>query len=125
MDGSTLGNAIYKLSDQVSVELGDTPALRREAYRLRYQVYCVEREYEAGQDGLECDNYDDSARHAMIRCRQTGDVIGTVRLVLPKGRAGDDDFPVQHVCDPALLSALPRATIGEVSRFALPKDRGT
>jgi N-acyl-L-homoserine lactone synthetase len=124
MYGSALENALFKLSDQVSVELADTPALRREAFRLRYQVYCVEREYEAGQDGLERDEYDDFARHAIVRCRQTGEVMGTVRLVLPKSPAGGDDFPIQHVCDLTLLSGLPKATIGEVSRFALPKDRG-
>jgi hypothetical protein len=50
--------------------------------------------------------------------------MGTVRLVLPKSPAGGDDFPIQHVCDLTLLSGLPKATIGEVSRFALPKDRG-
>ena len=124
MYGSALENALFKLSDQVSVELADTPALRREAFRLRYQVYCVEREYEAGQDGQERDEYDDFARHAIVRCRQTGEVMGTVRLVLPKSPAGGDDFPIQHVCDLTLLSGLPKATIGEVSRFALPKDRG-
>ena len=124
MNGSALENAIYRLSDEVSVELADTPALRGEAYRLRYQVYCVERNYEVGQDGLEWDEYDAFARHAVVRCRHTGEVMGTVRLVLPKSPAGDDDFPAQNICDPNLLRGLPRATIGEVSRFALPKDRG-
>jgi N-acyl-L-homoserine lactone synthetase len=124
MNGLALEDAIYNLTDQVSVELADTPALRREAFRLRYQVYCVERAFEVGQDGLEWDQYDDFARHAIVRCRHSGEVMGTVRLVLPKSPACGNDFPVQQVCGPTLLRGLPRATIGEVSRFALPKDRG-
>ncbi len=124
MNGSAFEEAIYNLTDQVSVELADTPALRRETFRLRYQVYCVDRAFEAGEDGLEWDEYDDFARHAIVRCRHTGEVMGTVRLVLPKSPAHGDDFPVEHVCDATLLHGLPRATIGEVSRFALPRDRG-
>ena len=52
MNGSAFEYAIYNLTDQVSVELADTPALRRETFRLRYQVYCVDRAFEAGEDGL-------------------------------------------------------------------------
>jgi len=119
---SALEDAIFELNNEVSVELADTPALLQEAYRLRHQVYCVERGFEAGQNGIERDDYDDFARHAVVRWRQTGEVVGTVRLILPKVPAGGDDFPLQHVCDPAVLRGLPRATIGEVSRFALAKQ---
>jgi N-acyl amino acid synthase of PEP-CTERM/exosortase system len=119
---SALENAILALREEVSVEIADTPALLWEAHRLRHQVYCVEHAYETGQNGIERDEYDDFARHAVVRWRQTGEVVGTVRLVLPKTPAGGDDFPLQHVCDPALLRGLPRATIGEVSRFALAKQ---
>jgi N-acyl amino acid synthase of PEP-CTERM/exosortase system len=119
---SALEDAIFELSNEVSVELADTPALLWQAYRLRYQVYCLERRFLTGQNGVERDDYDDFARHAVVRWRQTGEVVGTVRLVLPKIPAGGDDFPVQHVCDPTLLRGLPRATTGEISRFALAKQ---
>jgi N-acyl amino acid synthase of PEP-CTERM/exosortase system len=119
---SVLENTVSALREQVSVEMADTPALLREAYRLRHQVYCVEHAYETGRDGMERDAYDDFARHAVVRWRQTGEVVGAVRLVLPKTPPGDDDFPIQHVCDPALLRGLPMASTGEVSRFALAKQ---
>jgi len=90
---------------------------------LRYQVYCLERGFLVGQNGVERDEYDDHARHAVVRWRQTGEVVGAVRLVLPKIPAGGDDFPVQHVCDPGVLRGLPRATTGEVSRFSLAKQQ--
>jgi N-acyl amino acid synthase of PEP-CTERM/exosortase system len=123
MNESTVGAALLTLQDAVSVELATTPAHLQEAYQLRHQVYCVERGYEKGEDGIERDDYDAFAHHAVVRWRETGTVVGTVRLVLPKVRSTGDDFPIQHVCDPDLLRDLPFSTIGEVSRFALAKLR--
>ncbi len=122
MLGSAFEDAISRLDDEVSVELVDTPDALREAYQLRWQVYCVERRFLVGQNGIEYDEYDDFARHAVVRWRPTGEVVGTVRLVLPKTPPGGNDFPLQHVCDPAVLHGLPRATMGELSRFSLAKQ---
>ncbi len=118
-----LKDAIDDLRNDVSVELvdPDNDDLLRQVYRLRYQVYCVERSFLTGQNGVESDEYDDFARHVVVRLKNTGEVVGTVRLVLPKVAAGGDDFPIQHVCDSTVLSGLPRSAIGELSRFALPK----
>jgi N-acyl amino acid synthase of PEP-CTERM/exosortase system len=124
MINSVFEDAIFELNNEVFVELvdEDNPGLLREAHRLCHQVYCVEHSYEVGQNGTERDEYDDFARHAVVRWRHTGEVVGTVRLILPKTPAGADDFPLQHVCDRNVLRGLPRATIGEVSRFALAKQ---
>ena len=110
------------MNEEVSVELVRTRAELREAYELRWQVYCVERGFLVGQNGVEFDEYDDFSRHAVVRWKQTGEVVGTVRLVLPKSPPGGDDFPLQHVCDPAVLRDIPRATTGELSRFSLAKQ---
>ena len=50
------------------VATADTPELLQEAYRLRHQVYCVERGYEASDTGLEIDAFDDHAPHVVV-CR--------------------------------------------------------
>jgi N-acyl amino acid synthase of PEP-CTERM/exosortase system len=123
MSGSILENTLLALREEVSVELADKPALLREAYELRYQVYCVERTFLTGQNGIENDEYDSFSRHAIVRWRQTGEAVGTVRLVLPKAPAGGDDYPIQHLCDSALLRGIPLAATGEVSRFALAKQQ--
>ena len=122
MTGSMLENCVRSLREEVSVEIADTSVLS-ESYRLRYQVYCVERTFLTGQDGIEYDEYDEFSRHAVVRWRHTDEVVGTVRLVLPKIPAGGDDYPIQHVCDPRFLRGLPLATTGEVSRFALAKQQ--
>ena len=121
MNVSTIEAMITALREEVSIEIANTAVVLRETYELRHQVYCVERGFEPGQDGVERDEYDDLARHAVVRWRQTGEVVGTVRLILPRIPARGDEFPMQRLCDPALFQGLPMDTIGEVSRFALAK----
>ena len=65
------------------IEVADTEQLRRDAFRLRYRVYCEERKFERREDfpdRLESDRFDDGAVHAIVRHRETGIVVGAVRL---------------------------------------------
>ena len=101
-----------------------TPDLLREAYRLRHQVYCVERGFEAnvGSD-MEIDAFDDHAPHVVV-CRKTdGQVVGTVRLVLPTVDRSDFGLPIHHFCGAELADRAPLRLTGEVSRFAVSKER--
>ena len=120
MTRSAFEDAIVESNERVPVELADTPVLCLGLFRLRYQVYCVEHAFEAGQNGIERDDYDEFALHALARWRETGEVVGIVRLVRPKVPAGDDDFPLQHVCGPTVLRGLPRITLAY--RFACRSD---
>src|SRR3954452_12978803 len=96
---SKFANAIASAQQELVVEIARTPEQVLEAKKLRYRVYCEERGFEPGEGGLEQDIYDDNARHVLIRSRATGEVFGTVRIVL----SSDDDstlgFPMQRVCD--------------------------
>ena len=122
MNGSALDAGLRALKEEVSVELVTTPDVLDQAYRLRHQVYCVEHDFLTGQNGVERDEYDEFSNHAVVRWRKSREIVGTVRLVLPKVPVSGDDYPIQHLCDPALLRGLPLSTIGEVSRFALAKQ---
>lgn len=94
----------------------------QEAFRLRHQVYCLERGYEAATTaGVEQDEFDCNARHVIASDRRTGQVVGTMRFILP-GRTRDA-MPMRRLCDPSLLRDLPMATTAEVSRFAISKLR--
>lgn len=103
-----------------------TPRLREAALRLRYQVYCIERGFEdaaAFPDGMESDEYDRDSVHGLLLHRVTGDVAGTVRLVLPRPDGGCR-LPIHSVCrGPAaeLLNQLPSRRIAEISRFAVSR----
>lgn len=113
--------SVNAANENYIVEVADSPTLLAEAFKLRHQVYCVERGFESS-NGQESDGYDTNARHVLLRNRVTGQVLGTVRVVLPTLRTGVG-LPMQQVCDSALLSGLPMYTTGEISRFALSKER--
>lgn len=109
-----------------SVRLVDSPDLKREAQRLRYQVYCVEKGFEPPNEaGLEADRFDDRAPHALLFHRASGTAIGTVRVVLPDAQCAEASLPIHAVCAADLLSdaALPVRQTAEISRFAISKDR--
>jgi N-acyl-L-homoserine lactone synthetase len=110
-------------NDEMQVELAECEAQIREAQRLRYKVYCEERGFEPGANGLEQDDFDDMARHVLIRARRTGAVLGTVRVVLGSDGTGHASFPMHRVCAEYVLAPLPAAATGEISRFALSRER--
>jgi N-acyl amino acid synthase of PEP-CTERM/exosortase system len=98
------------------------------AFRLRYQVYCVENPYEdpnANSGELETDAYDATALHSLLLHRATGAIIGTVRLILPsRGKLGMG-LPLRNICDHRFLARdnamLPWTSTAEISRFAVSK----
>lgn len=114
--------AIEIASAELAVEIARTPEQVLEAKRLRYRVYCEERGYEPGQNGIEQDDFDANARHVLLRSRTTGEVFGTVRVVL--SNPGDDlGLPMQRVCEDYVLAPLPKNATAEISRFALTRNR--
>jgi N-acyl-L-homoserine lactone synthetase len=106
-----------------AIEIADTPGQMLECHRLRHQVYCVEREYLLGGEGVEVDAFDARSRHALLRERFSGEVVGTVRLVLPDHDALESSFPVQAVCRVPLPDHVTLHSTAEISRVAISKDR--
>ncbi|HEX3347230.1 MAG TPA: GNAT family N-acyltransferase, partial [Acetobacteraceae bacterium] len=104
------------------VRVADKPELREAAFRLRYQVYCIERGYEPGHGGIESDRFDDRAGHAVLVQRSTGRVVGTVRVVAPSAAGDAGDLPMQQLCPTQVAQALRAGRTGEVSRFAISKE---
>jgi N-acyl-L-homoserine lactone synthetase len=116
-------DAISMAHDEMIVEVASSITQIFEAKQLRYKVYCQERGYEPGSNGLEQDSFDGSASHVLVRSRSTGLVCGTARVVLSRGDAGHDGFPMRAVCGRYVLAPLPSGSTGEISRFALTRDR--
>ena len=87
--------------EHFEVVRASTPSLLDQVYRLRYQVYCVENDYEdAGRqaEGRETDIYDDRSVHALLIHRRSDAVAGTVRVILP-GKDREPPLPVNLVAD--------------------------
>ena len=114
--------ALSSFRSRYAVQVADSAELIQEAYCLRHQVYCLERGYEPGTGGLETDMFDAHSSHAVVREREDGRVVGTVRLILPITGARRS-LPTQQLCSPGLLDGLPLETTAEVSRFAVSKER--
>jgi N-acyl amino acid synthase of PEP-CTERM/exosortase system len=103
----------------------NTQQLTETAFALRYQVYCLEREFEdpGQQEGkLETDEYDRHAVHSLIFHRPKSAAIGTARLILPQARP--NSLPIQQLLKQNGLDAsdyFPNDRVAEVSRFAISK----
>ena len=112
-------------NEHFDVVRATTPALLDQAYRLRYQVYCVENPFEDPTEhleGREIDVDDDRSVHALLVHRRTGMMAGTVRVILPGKGEQRRPLPIHRVtCSPA-LDELPHSEMGEISRFAVSKE---
>ena len=86
-----------------------TEELRREAFRIRHQVYCEELGYEPLRaDGLEVDEYDDQSLHCLIRSVATGAYAGCTRLVLTRSDDPSQLLPFEKIC----AGSLDRSLVG-------------
>ena len=106
----------------------DTEELRKEVYRIRYDVYCEELGWEdasAHTDGMESDNYDQWSRHCLLLHKPSSSFAGCVRLVRATPDTDHPSIPLEEHCrealDPELLDirSLPRNSFGEISRLAI------
>ena len=77
------------LENEYDFYLADTDAGKSIHYSLRYQVYCLRERYEdptRHPEFLERDEYDDASAHFIARCRNTGEWLGAMRLIVGTAR---------------------------------------
>jgi N-acyl amino acid synthase of PEP-CTERM/exosortase system len=123
----SLASSFY---EYFQVILADTAELRKEVYRIRYDVYCREFKFEREEDfpdGLEHDVFDDKrSRHCLLLHRQSGMFAGCVRLVFTDQLNKGSPLPFESglgdgLKTPRMSSLLQcRSDIGEISRLAVP-----
>jgi len=100
----------------------DDTKLMEQIYRLRYQVYCNECGFlkaEDYPDGIETDKYDPQSVHFAAMSTR-GDVIGTMRMILP----GEHIFPIQEHCPDVVVDYQAPEGMGatEISRLVISKQ---
>lgn len=105
-----------------------TAELQDEVFRIRHSVYCEELQFEPVRpDSRETDEYDAHSLHCLLRNIHNGEFIGCARLI--RERPGDPLYPLpfEKTCQASLdrtivdPKAMPRHSIGEVSRLAVLK----
>jgi N-acyl amino acid synthase of PEP-CTERM/exosortase system len=118
-----------QLASDLKVVFAHKDELRQIAYRVRYQVYCLEARFEPALDfpsQMESDEYDAQSLHALLVHRKTGIVLGTTRLIMPVLNGSALPLPVRNVCADddfkAVAARVPFHRGAEISRFAISKN---
>jgi N-acyl amino acid synthase of PEP-CTERM/exosortase system len=107
--------------------IADRPALTEAAHTLRYQVYCLERNFENPEEhrsGQEIDQFDSHAIQGVLFHRPSDRAIGTVRMILPAAcaAAGLPVAQLLHENNIDLADFVRVEESVEVSRFAISKE---
>ena len=111
-----------QFADFTALSIDDDSRLLDQSYRLRFQVYCMEREFlEAGDypDQREIDEFDNSSVHLGVVDSQ-GELAGTARLI----HANPRGFPMLRYCAffPEVQTLdSPHVVPVEVSRVAISR----
>lgn len=117
--------------DYFDLAMDPEPGVVDEAARLRYQVYCIENNFEDASrchDGREVDEYDSRSVHSIVRHRKLGITAASVRLVLSDRECPEAPFPIEKNCAASLQYGawipigVPRNCVAEISRFAVSKQ---
>jgi N-acyl amino acid synthase of PEP-CTERM/exosortase system len=122
-----LTNNTVAFNEYFEIVPATSDELKKEVYKLRYQVYCIETKFENPEhypDGLEFDEFDQQSVHYLIRHRKSGEYAATTRLILPDANNPEKLFPVELHCEIdniAVMQPINRIHLGEVSRFCVSK----
>ena len=127
ISGPSLSELFHKYFQVIPA---NSPALRKEVYRIRYEVYCSEFKYERAADfpdGLEHDTYDaQRSYHCVLLHRETGLFAGCVTLVTNDPVDLNAPLPFEQggnvsLNNPDIAPMIERRSqIGEISRLAVP-----
>lgn len=111
-------------SQYLQPTIADSPALKREVYALRHQVYCEELHFEQETpDQMETDEFDERSIHCCIRHLASARLAGTLRLITCKP---GELLPIHQFCGSAITHARLHPgnfhpdEICEISRLAVP-----
>jgi N-acyl amino acid synthase of PEP-CTERM/exosortase system len=100
----------------------------RKCMEIRYEVFCLQKGWEAAEafpDQRETDNFDEHAIHILLRDRRSGKDVGSARVVFADPAAADANLPLLRLSGEFREKAqrvLPIARTFEVSRLAISKS---
>jgi N-acyl amino acid synthase of PEP-CTERM/exosortase system len=104
------------------IQIATTSELKDAVYRLRYQVYCLESEFENPADFAdqrERDSYEEQSIHVLISHKGNADLVGTVRLIFATSEAEPFHFEQLSQQQATLPKGQNRSHYAEISRLAL------
>jgi putative hemolysin len=110
-------------SRKLFVHLAGTPAEVRAAQRLRHAIFAGEMGAWIGgpEPGVDQDRFDAHCDHLLVRETETGDVVGTYRVLGPRAAQTAGGYYSEQEFDLAPLARL-RPTLVEVGRSCIRAD---
>ena len=120
-------NLAQHFQEYFTVQPADTSDLKKAVYKLRYDVYSTELQYEKDCPvDCEKDSFDDYSSHVLITHKASGIYAGCVRLVTPPSNNPQAALPFELNCLPLMgtikmefLENEKRTCLGELSRLAV------
>jgi len=105
------------------VTLANRPSEIREAQRLRWQVFAEEMgaRLPSNQPGVDVDLYDSWCEHLIVREGDSGEVVGTYRILAPDAARRVGSFYSEQEFDLTRLTHLRRRMV-EVGRSCVHPD---
>ncbi len=126
--GGSPATIVTMFDHYFDVVLADSVERRHAVFRVRFDVYCREFRYEREEDcpnGMEQDEYDAQALHAMIVHRASGAAAGCVRIIRRDVSTVHGVLPLEFNCGHTLdheklrPESLPAGAVCEISRLAV------
>lgn len=114
-------DTLHAVKKEIKIEIATSRDQVLEAQQLRHRVYCEERKFFSFKNGIEEDEFDIYSRHVIVRSFNSGLVYGVVRVVLSD--ISGIGFPMQRICEANELKSLCITKTGEISRFAITRER--
>lgn len=115
---------LEKFNKYFEIVEADTPDLKSEAFKLRHQVFCVERDLIPSlNENIETDTFDDQSVHFLIKHRRTNNFIAGCRVILPySGLLQIEPAMMANGCISSPIMSDDRTRIAEYSRVAISKE---
>jgi N-acyl amino acid synthase of PEP-CTERM/exosortase system len=122
-----VSNIVDVFNDYFEMVPAVSDELKKEVYRLRYQVYCIETGFEDPKqypDEMEFDEFDSHSAHYLIYHRKLEIYMATTRLILPEAKNPNKLFPIEihsQITNFDALKHISRNHLAEASRFCVSK----
>jgi putative hemolysin len=112
-----------RVKRQYQVGLADSPEAVRAAQRLRYKVFAEEMgaRLSTPEPGLDIDLYDPHCQHLLVRDADTGEVVGTYRILSPEAAKRIGSYYTEQEFDLTRLQHL-RGRMVELGRSCVQAE---
>src|SRR5690348_16808892 len=105
-------------AQRLLVSMARSPAEVKEAQRLRHRVFVEEMGAAVPHGRIERDRFDPFCKHLIVRDRESGDVVGTYRILTPDRAATLGSFMAEREFDLVRFAPI-RGQIAEVGRACI------